>query len=140
MRYSRPTSVSVISWLLIISAVVEGILLDWMRQRGDVRSILGQGSIPLDTQLVWIFAGMALTGICGVLILNGLNWARFLYVLQGAAGHTAFLATTPFRWIFVPGLLLFAVSLYVLFHPRSNAYFRGEHFPEDLRGRYWQGH
>lgn len=139
MKPSRPTSVSVVSWLLIASAVVQFILIDLGRQSGKA-TLLAQTTLPASTQYLVLFTSLGVTVLCGALLLNGLNLARFVYLAQGLALHGAILGSTSQPLTDLPGLIGFALALFFLFRPQANAYFRGETPVEDLRGRYWQGH
>lgn len=139
MRPNRPISISVIAWLLIVSSVVQFMLVDLARHNAEVESFFLPGTLSHTTPFLWVYSAFALTALCGALILNGLNWGRFVYVAQAAAWNAAVLAMMPFRLIFIPGLLGFIAAVIVLFLPRANAYFKGEFYPEDLRGRYWRG-
>ncbi len=139
MKPSQPTSVSVISWLLIVSAVVQFILIDLGRQSGKA-TLLAQTTLPVSTQYLVLFTGLGVTALCGALLLHGLNLARFVYLAQGLALQGTILGSTAPLRIDWPGLIGFVLALFFLFRPQANAYFRGEAPVEDLRGRYWQGH
>lgn len=139
MKHSRPTSVSVVSWLLIASAVAQFIMADLARQNGKA-TLLAQTTLPVSTQYLVIFSSLGLMALCGVLLLNGFNLARYIFLAQGLTGHALVFMFDPQPLTDLPGLLGFAVALFVLFRPQANAYFRGEAPEVDLRGRYWQGH
>lgn len=139
MKHSRPTSVSVVSWLLIASAVVQFIMVDLARQNGKA-TLLAQTTLPVSTQYLVLFSSLGLSALCGALLLNGFNLARFVYLAQGLALHGWIWKSSSYPLVDLPGLLGFAVALFVLFRPQANAYFRGEAPEMDLRGRYWQGH
>jgi len=139
MKPSRPTSVSVFSWLLIASSVVQFIMVDLARQ-SDKATLLAQTTLPVSTQYLVIFSSLGLSALCGALLLNGFNLARFVYLAQGLVLHGWILKSSCYSVVDLPGLIGFAVVLFVLFRPQANAYFRGEAFEMDLRGRYWQGH
>ncbi|PAW79446.1 MAG: hypothetical protein B9S32_02585 [Verrucomicrobia bacterium Tous-C9LFEB] len=139
MKPLRPTSVSVVSWLLIASAVAQFILIDLARQNGKA-TLLAQTSLPVSTQYLVLFTSLGVTVLCGALLINGINLARFVYLAQGLALHGTILTSTSQPVLDLPGLIGFAIALFFLFRPQANAYFRGEPTVEDLRGRYWQGH
>jgi hypothetical protein len=70
-------------------------------------------------------ATTAISLVCGYFLLQGKNWARILYVTWGSLHHLFYLyvgGTSP-RIMQVPGLLVFAVFVLLLFRPQANVFF-----------------
>jgi hypothetical protein len=116
----RPKSVTLISWLAIISGVGSALLL-W--------SPAGREVMARVTTLhrVLTFGSIALQLLSAVVMLRGMNWARWAFVVtvvyhqlsKVVAGH----------WYGSPanllGFLLVAAACYYLFRPAANAFFSG---------------
>ena len=92
----RPTSVTVIAWIIIITGVVNlGILL--ILRVGRVYEVAGRSvdmcmyglstsymgglpsayTIPL---MIWTVVVAGISVVCGIALLKGLNWGRLLYL------------------------------------------------------------
>jgi len=109
----RPLSITIISWLFVAAGVV-GLAYhaaEFKAQR------------PFDYDFVWVCFVRLLAILCGVFMLRGSNWARWL-LLVWIAFHVILSA---FHSLFelVIHSLLFAVVSYFLFRPQASAYFRG---------------
>jgi hypothetical protein len=77
---------------------------------------------PFPSDLLEVFVVELLAVICGLYILRGHNWARWLGVFWMAAhliGNIFF-----FRQGILVHAVLFALIAYALFRPASTAYFR----------------
>lgn len=77
---------------------------------------------PFRSELFWIFLICLTAIVCGVYMLRGRSWARWL-ALAWIAFHVAVSALHSWHQFIVHGLLL-AVVAYVLFRPEVRAYFR----------------
>jgi len=72
----RPTSVSVISWFLIVSGVVT-LLIGWVGMSNPMaQEAMAMNPLPLSAQYVMMFAGLVVTLVCGIGMLKGMNWSR----------------------------------------------------------------
>ena len=109
----RPRSITVISWIFIAAGVV-GLAY-------HATDLNAQG--PFDIDFLWVCFVRLLAILCGLFILRGSNWARWLLVVW--LGYYVILSAlhTPFELV-VHGLLV-AVVVYFLFRPPASGYFRG---------------
>ncbi|MBN1676073.1 MAG: hypothetical protein JXR37_33825 [Kiritimatiellae bacterium] len=121
---SRPTSVSVISWILIAMALISVVATAVSMKNPMVREMMSKSPIPLNVQFAIGFAGLGITLVSAVAMLKGQNWGRMLYVLWSAVGFSLTLITSPMKTAAIPGLIVFAVIVLFLFRPAANAYFR----------------
>ena len=109
----RPRSITVISWLFIAAGVI-GLAYHATEFKADR---------PFQYDVGWVCLVRLLAILCGVFMLRGSNWARWL-LLVWIAFHVVLSA---FHSLFelVIHSLLFAVVAYFLFRPQASAYFRG---------------
>jgi hypothetical protein len=108
----RPISITIIACLLLVVGVAGSIF--HLRELGLQQAFRGEN--------IWIFVVEFVAIVCGALLLQGKNWARWLAI--------AWIASHVFVSFFDSGrkvathvviLLLFA---YFLFRPEANGYFR----------------
>jgi hypothetical protein len=115
----RPTSITVVAWILILSAAAILIFQIAILKNPVARELTAEnpaGSIRF-------YAGLTLTLVCGVGILKGMRWARLLYVIWGAGRIVIDIAlSVPAEMIFL-GLPMFLVFSFLLFRPNANRYF-----------------
>jgi hypothetical protein len=120
---TRPTSVTVIAWVLMIAGGIS--LLTSMRTMNNplVREIMSRSLLPVSVQLSQMYAGLLISIVCGIGMLNGKNWARFLYVGWSVLGFLVGITTSPMKGAMLPGLVLFVIIAIFLFRPAANEYF-----------------
>ncbi len=125
----KPTSVSVIGWLLIVSAVVRALYLDQDRQNPEVLKSLTT-KVPFSTLLMMGCLDVSALFISGVGILRGYNWARYFYTAWVilSYGVIFWLLTVPVTVAIWSNLAFVLFTLFMLYRPYANAYFAG-HFP-----------
>ena len=116
----RPLAITIISWLFVTAGVI-GLAY---------HATEFKAWRPFEYDAVWVCLVRLLAILCGVFMLRGSNWARWL-LLVWIAYHVVLSA---FHSLFelVIHSLLFAVILFFLFRPRSSAYFRGTRHGNDL--------
>jgi hypothetical protein len=110
----RPTSVTIIAWLLI---VVGGVFLidNW-----DVLKVK-------ETLLhfMWTFFRMLFPLISGIGMLKRQNWARFLYLIWWIFLFVIYIVRNPMTTGLIGGTALFLITIFFLFRPKANDYFAG---------------
>jgi hypothetical protein len=115
----RPLSITVISWLFIGAGGVT--LLAGLISTADSPAT---HHIPEHSFEFWLVPAIRILAIlCGLFMLYGFNWARWLLVVW--VGYHVILSAmhSPFE-LFVHSLL-FTVLLYFVFRSQASAYFRG---------------
>src|SRR5439155_11482693 len=108
----RPRSISVISWLFVAAGAI-GLAYHATEFKVDR---------PFQYDVVWVCLVRLLAILCGVFMLLGSNWARWL-LLVWFAYHVILNAFHSPVALIVHSLLL-AVIAYFLFRPPASAYFR----------------
>lgn len=120
---SRPDYVSVIGLFLSLGGGLG--LLSFLLLLGisDQPSYLPKSSNPLGLASYGLSSVVSL--VCGINILSGANWARWLYT-----GTCVFLFVfdllfyTDKLYAFVPSAVFRCLAIALLFLPRANRYFR----------------
>ena len=109
----RPHSVTAIGVLFIIVGVVSVAY--------HASEFKTRGSFQYD--LVWVLVVRLTALVCGVFMLRGSNWARWVGV-GWMAFHVGLSAVHSWSALIVHGALL-GIIVYCLFRPPASAYFRG---------------
>ena len=114
----RPLSIAVLGWIFIafgaitiIASAVSGV--DTPSQREALSS----------SEAIPILAARLLAIFCGVFLLLGFNWARYVLIVWILYHVILSLFHPPFE--IIAHSLLLIVAVYVLFRPQASAYFRG---------------
>ncbi len=124
----RPTSITVISWILIVSgglALIMNIvnLYNPMAQE-MAQKLMAKSLIPVNIQYIITYAGLLITLVCGIAMLKGKNWARLLYVGWSVAGFLIAMVASPLKAFLIPGIIFFSIIAFFLFRPKANEYFK----------------
>lgn len=120
---TRPTSITVISWFLIVIGGISLILTTVMINNPEALALMEKNPIPIPLQYVMSYAGLLVMVISGIAMLKGKNWARLLYVIWSVVGFAIGIATSPMKAAMIPGLIVFLVVAFFLFRPKASAFF-----------------
>lgn len=126
---SRPTSITVIGWLLIIISILSALgYLSIALQQNDpqVQEALKTSPLPAPVQFGIMVAGIAIQFACGYAMLGGKNWARVLYIAWTLLGMCVALFTAPEKLLLLPGVAIFSVIIFFLYRPTANAFFAAD--------------
>lgn len=130
---TRPTSITVICWILIVMGAIAvifiplGLMYDPVtRAMMDhrVRALVAGNLLPLSVQ--WGIGVMKILVVftTGIAMLKRQNWGRLLYTIWGAADFIQ-LATAPAMILVFAGLIVYMVIVFFLFSPKADRYFGG---------------
>ncbi len=119
----RPTSITVIAWILIAMGGISLITSAIMINNPVARDLMSKSPIPIPVQYVMSYVGLLIMIVSGVAMLKGFNWARFLYAIWIVIGFVVGIATSPMKAAMIPGLVVFGVSAFILFRPKASAFF-----------------
>jgi len=110
----RPIAVTGVSLLMMAAGVF-----------GLARGFAGTKTLwPFPTDLIWIVI-LDLTGIaCGVFMLRGRNWARWL-TLAWIAGHVVIASFFMRQAILVHAVIFVLIAYLLIFRSDVQGYFRG---------------
>jgi hypothetical protein len=120
---TRPLSVTIIGWLLVVSAGFSLFGLLTLSSNPLAQSIIQQTGIPLAAHMALSVVGIVVTLISGYGVLKGFDWARLLYVGYSVLGLVIGLAISPYPSATLIGLVFLAVVAFFLFRPAANAWF-----------------
>src|SRR5260370_4278981 len=116
----RPLSISVISWLFVAAGAI-GLAYHATEFKVDR---------PFQYDVVWVCLVRLLAILCGVFMLRGSNWARWL-LLVWIAYHVVLSAFHSLSEL-VMHTVLFLVVAYFLLRPQASTYFRGTMPPPQI--------
>ena len=141
---TRPTSVTVVAWILILMGGISLVTMTVMIGTGMIdkvmidnpaaRELLSKSPIPLSVQYAMSYVGFLIMLVSGVAMLKRQNWGRWLYVVGTAAGFVIGVMTSPLKEAMIPGLVVFVVVTFFLFRPKANNYFSDPEPAHDPQG------
>lgn len=119
----RPTSVSIIAWFLIVTALISVATSYSSMSNPLAQELMAKSMLSIPAQYVLMFVGLAITLATGIAMLKGLNWGRTVYIGWSALGLVIALVTSPIKVAVVPGAVIFAIIAFFLYRPTASAYF-----------------
>jgi MFS family permease len=118
----RPTSITVIAWILIILGGFSLI----PATTSLIKELMGPSLISPPIEYALIYLGVLSYLVSGIAILKAQNWARFLFIVWQVFYYTIRMSRNPFAIGIVPSVFIFLiVPIFFLFRPRANDYFAG---------------
>ena len=120
---NRPTSVTVIAWVLIVMGGISLISTTVMINNPMAHDLMSKSPIPIPVQYAMSYIGSLIMIVSGIAMLGGRNWARFLYVVWSAIGFAIGITTSPMKVALIPGFVVFVVIAFFLFRPKATQYF-----------------
>jgi hypothetical protein len=103
----RPTSVTIISWFLIITGVVSIISSALTHDNPEVMRLMKLNIIPIVMQYILLAIGAAITIVCGFLMLKANSIARIVYIAWTIFSLTISLLSSPAEQVLIPSLVFF---------------------------------
>lgn len=122
----RPTSITVIAWILIVVAGISLVTTTFTLNNPTAKELMSRSVIPLQLQFAMMYFGLLVQLVSGVAILKAQNWARLLYTIWTGIALVIGLATSPMKMAMIPGVVLFVVIVVFLFRPKANEYFKAK--------------
>ena len=110
----RPTSVTIIAWLLIVHRGV--FLIDNWNVLKVKETLL---------QFMLTFFQMLFPLISGIGMLKRQNWSRFFYLIYWILFFVIYIVRNPMTTGLIGGTVLFLITIFFLFRPKANDYFAG---------------
>lgn len=122
----RPLSLSILGWFIIVASAISLVSMPLSLRNPAAVDALHQAALPIGVLLAISIVSGLLNIAAGIGILKGLAWGRILYIVVGVTGIVISLVSFPSKAAVIPGLILLAVFVFILFRPRANAYFQRE--------------
>ncbi len=119
----RPLSVSIISWYLVITGILSLGTLAMTFNDPEIAKVMAVNALPVPMQYLMYAAGILIAIASGMLMLNGNKLGRLLYVSWTAFSLAVTLISSPMKMVMLPGVLIFALIVFLLYRPNANAYF-----------------
>ncbi len=122
-RISRPTSITIISWILMVTSII-GLISSTVHLKNPLMlELMAKSPIPIPIQFAIQYFALTLIFVCGVAMLDGHNWGRWLYVGWCVTSFTIGVAMSPMKLLMIPSLLVFLIIAFFLFRPQATRYF-----------------
>lgn len=120
----RPTSVTIISWILIATSGIYLIVITATISSPIVRKIMGLSSIPFPINVVMNYVGSIIILLSGIAMLKGHRWARVLFVIWSLIGFVIGLFTTPVTaTAVILNVSLLSIIIFFLFSAKADDFF-----------------
>jgi uncharacterized membrane protein len=119
----RPVSVAISCWFLIIGSLSSLVSAYLGRDDPAMLAWMARSAISAEVQYAMLFAGLVITVVSALAMLQRQRGARTVYLVWGVIDIALSLATVPLMMNVLPGVLTFAVICAFLFSPKSNAWF-----------------
>ena len=119
----RPTSITVIAWILIVLSAIGLLLTVTMMNNPDVMDALAESKLGAGTQQMLGIVSSVITAISGYGMLQGKNWGRLLYVIASLAGIAINFYAMPMTGAQYVAIAIVAVVIFFLYRPAANAWF-----------------
>lgn len=121
----RPTSVTIIAWILIVLGALGVLVAALMSNNPDVMEQMAQSKLGAGTQQMVGIISSVVSIIAGYGMLQGKNWGRLLYVISTVVGIALNFYALPMSGVQYIGIAIFLVVLFFLYRPAANAWFGG---------------
>ena len=128
---TRPTSVTVIAWFLVVTSALSVISLLRSGSNPRVQEFMSKSAVSVPVQCAMSYILIAGSIISGIAMLKGCNWGRNLYVGLTLVGFVFGFATSPIRTMLIPGLVVFVAVCILLYRPAATQYFLSTETPDD---------
>ena len=119
----RPTSITVISWILIVLGALGVLVAALMSNNPDVMEQMAKSKLGAGTQQIIGIASSVIGIVSGYGMLQGKNWGRLLYVVSTVVGIALNFYAMPVDATLYLAIAIFAVITFFLFRPAANAWF-----------------
>ena len=119
----RPTSVTIIAWLLIVIGGITLVSTIATINNPIVLDLVNKSPIPVGIQYALTYIGLLIMVVSGIGMLKARNWARLLYSIWGGIGILVSILTSPDRAMMVFSFIAYLIIVFFLYRPRANEFF-----------------
>lgn len=125
----RPIGVAVVSWIVIIYWSINLLLALLIAVNADKLTMIQQ-HLRIDFSpamacsiLTMFFINPAINITMGILMLNGINWARYVFLVFNIIILVFALFTLAQKLMMIINVVVFLIFLYYIFNKSANAFF-----------------
>ena len=119
----RPTSVTIISWILIVLGALGVLVAALMSNNPDVMEQMAKSKLGAGNQQIIGIVSSVVSIVSGYGMLQGKNWGRLLYVISTVIGIALNFYAMPMGGAEYLAIAIFVVVLFFLYRPAANAWF-----------------
>lgn len=124
----RPFTITLVCWMLIVYYLISFLVVLVMTSDTDKFIQTHHGLLNLSTEMLryrvtMMFLVPITNLILAIMMLKGKNWSRYVYLLFNSIVYFLSLLLQGHRWQTVFFIMLFGVTLLILFSERSNQFF-----------------
>lgn len=119
----RPTSITVIAWILIVISTLSSIPMIVMMNNPTTHELMSKNPLPIPLQYAISYFGLLLTITTNIAMLKGRNWGRLTYVGWMTISLIIGLLTSPIKPAMIPSFVIFLIIAFFLFSPKANEFF-----------------
>lgn len=120
---TRPLSISIISWFLIVTSALALISTVVNHNNPEVIKMMELSAMSTTLQFILIFVGLIITISSGVLMLKGNNLGRLTYSGWIVISFIITLITSPINLMLLPSIIVSLIIIFFLFRPKASEYF-----------------
>ncbi|MCS5628950.1 MAG: hypothetical protein NZ935_15320 [Planctomycetes bacterium] len=122
-RGSRPASVTIISWFIIVSSVMAFAQGIWGMFDPLTQDVMKSVTLPIPMQYGMMFAGVLLSMSCSIAMLKGKGWGRLFWISWTSVSMIVGLVISPVPIMILLGMVPFLVATVFLYRPAVSSYF-----------------
>lgn len=119
----RPLSITIISWIFIVLAVLSIASSAITFGNEQALEIMALSPIPVGIQIAISIVGMVVTLSAGVLMLKGLGFGRHIYMGYSLLNLLIAIFTTSSFLVLIPSIVMLSVFAFFLYRAPANQYF-----------------
>jgi len=120
----RPTSLTVIAWLIIVLSLLSVALVFAMSSNPQMVAAAQQMHMSMGLLQGWSVLGTIANLACGYGLLKGMPWSRVVYLVWGVIGLAFSFYTSPQKASVVLGGIILVVVCAFLWTNAANAWFQ----------------
>lgn len=123
---SRPARITAVSWFIIVTNLLAVLSMAYFFESQENWDMMAVNMLPVVVQRSLIMFSLGISILCGFMMLEGANWARWLYIIWNGAHFAIQLVSTLDKLMLVPGLVVFGVLVALLLSRPANQFFARE--------------
>ncbi|MBJ9966993.1 hypothetical protein LGM43_30400 [Burkholderia seminalis] len=122
----RPISLTILAWVIIVTNAITCVYTPFSIGMPTTQALMSHYLLPVWATFAISMIIEVANVVIGIAILKGREWSRNAYIVTFVIGIAFSLINLPASMlaVLIPGVLLFALFVYLLFRRPATAYFR----------------